>query len=419
MRLPIERSYCDWESPMNKAVAYLLIAALLCPQIALASEDVDAVKTKDMQLLKTKIGANKVLNVAFQDTDIEKVLKFFSEEYKLNIVSAQEVKGKVTFSFKDIHPIEAFNSMLAWQGFDWYEHHGSIHILAESPIHIIKLNYVSAQEVFDTFSKMLPQYGLMTINPFSNSVVLRLPGRSGPKFIRAIKELDQVPMQVLVEAKIMETGIDSSNRFGVDLKYTRNADSTAEIAGNALPATDQRPGLYVQVVTPELQAQLDALSSRSNIEILAFPKILVMNNKEAKIITGERLGYKVTTVTGSTAQETISFLEVGTKLLFRPNIASNGDIVIYIKPEVSEGAIVGGIPNETTTETSTQVVVRDGQTLLIGGLIRNKKVTSVTGVPILSSIPLIDIFFKKETTEIVKRELTVLLTPHLVTLDRH
>lgn len=114
--------------------------------------------------------------------------------------------------------------------------------------------------------------------------------------------------------------------------------------------------------------------------------------------------------------EGVDFLDVGTKLTFTPHISENGDITMAINPEVSEGNVNDtGIPSEDKTQAETTVLVRDGQTVLIGGLIREKKTQETTGVPLLSDVPWLGDFFKKTSTVTVKKETIVLITPRLVT----
>ena len=165
----------------------------------------------------------------------------------------------------------------------------------------------------------------------------------------------------------------------------------------------------------ELQAEFESLQTKTGLDILAQPRIMAANHKPASIITGERLGYKVQTINGSSISESIEFLEVGTKLNFTPPITNKGHILMKIHPVVSEGSIVDDLPKENTTETTTEVMVKDGQTIIIGGLIRQKDVITNAGIPILVDLPFVGFLFGKQTTTTQKRELIVLITPHILT----
>ena len=131
-------------------------------------------------------------------------------------------------------------------------------------------------------------------------------------------------------------------------------------------------------------------------------------------ITGQKLGYSTIVQTDLAAIEEIKFLDSGIKLDITPHISEDGYIIMDIKPEVSEGQVVDNIPNEVTTQTETQIMVQDGQSIVIAGLIKNSEVESVQGVPVLSDIPLISFLFEKKTIEHVKREVIIIITPKII-----
>ena len=100
-----------------------------------------------------------------------------------------------------------------------------------------------------------------------------------------------------------------------------------------------------------------------------------------------------------------------------PHITNDGEILMEIVPEISEGRIENDLPRESTIKTQTQVMVKNGQTLVIGGLIQNKKTDSVSGVPVLSDIPVLDLIFQKTAKQDEKSEVVVLITPRLIDIE--
>ncbi|MFT5171065.1 MAG: type II secretory pathway component GspD/PulD (secretin), partial [Candidatus Marinamargulisbacteria bacterium] len=340
-------------------------------------------KKNAVERLTNIIGNHAELNVAFSNSNIMDVIRFFTEEYGLNIITAPSVAGTVTFSFKGIHPAKAFDSLLTTHGLAWNFHDGIIHIESGFPYHVVRLDYARPLDIQQSLNKMITQKGLVSINELNSSIILNLPENELRRILKVIKTLDVPPLQVLVTAKILEVQADNNLNLGVDLSYG-SGNSTGSTAGFSETAGT---GLFAKIMSAELEAEFEALQAKSSIDILAQPKILAANNREASIITGERLGYKVRTTTGTTVSETIEFLEVGTKLTFTPHISTDGKILMKIKPEVSEGSIVDELPKENTTETVTEVLVSDGQTIIIGGLMRNKLVKTTAGIPILSELP--------------------------------
>jgi type II secretory pathway component GspD/PulD (secretin) len=113
--------------------------------------------------------------------------------------------------------------------------------------------------------------------------------------------------------------------------------------------------------------------------------------------------------------QNVDFLEVGTKLKFTPHINEDGYIVMDVAPSVSEGQVKNDLPQKDTTETTNKVLVKDGQSILIGGLTKKYERETEIGIPILSSLPFIGNLFRRTELQSEKRELMVIITPHIVT----
>ncbi|MGQ0552559.1 MAG: hypothetical protein ACT4PU_05005 [Planctomycetota bacterium] len=274
-------------------------------------------------------------------------------------------------------------------------------------------------------------------------------------------QLDRRPRQVLVEATIIEVVLDETNRFGVDftllggsglaefesLLATGSAYSASTLAVPGQPlgvppvgsSTSGAPflqpentlsigqngftdgpgsdGLRLGFVGDKLAAFIEALQSTVDTNVLANTKVLALNKMRGELIIGGRLGYfGGTTVSDGISQQTVEFLEVGTQLRFRPYIGNDGFVRLEIHPQRSGGVVdpVTGLPSETTSEVTTNVMVRDGQTVAIGGLIESKDVTTIKRIPILGTLPWIGWLFSSEKSEVKRTEIIVLLTPRIL-----
>lgn len=383
--------------------------------------------------LRQVIGVERQLSVRFIDGTIKDILTFFTDEFGLNIIYNQsdlDLQQTLSFSFKDVHPVDAFNSILSESELDWSFSNNVIHVSNYNRIQIIKLNYVNGVKVMESIGPLIPPTGKLSIDELNNAIILNVPDKYQATILDAIKMLDQPPLQVLVEATIMElqnsddliigtnlfTHLTSAPNVSVQTSGFTNGTATQLPTTTTLPTSGSTlpSGLSVAVLSQDFRLLFEALETKSDIEVLGTPKILATNYQEASIITGERLGFKLTSVTGTTVQETVQFLEVGTKLMFTPVISNNDEILMKIKPEVSDGRIVDGVPQENTTEAETEIFVNDGQTIVIGGLVRNKAVTTHSGVPVLGRLPLIGRLFSKQIVSNQKRELVVLLKPTIV-----
>ncbi len=285
------------------------------------------------------------------------------------------------------------------------------------------LNYVSAKEMSDTIKQILAQGEGVSYNIETNSLVVRASAKNIDRISKIIQKLDKPPLQVNVEAKILELKSgngDTSNpsSMGFSWKYVRNSNPNdfAQFFATTSPTLGAiSQGLYAQILSGNVSAYLQALEKKIGYDFIAAPWISTLNHKEAEILIGGKLGYQnlYTTTTG-TLQE-VQYIDVGTKLKFIPHITDDGYIKMEIYPSLSDGFLVNGIPQTTVTETKNQVLVKDGQTIVIGGLTKTYKNETVVGVPLLSGIPFIGTFFRKKDIISEKRDLMVLITPHIVT----
>ncbi len=162
-----------------------------------------------------------------------------------------------------------------------------------------------------------------------------------------------------------------------------------------------------------LTSFVSALQTIGKVEVLATPRLLVLNKQLAELQLGDRLGYSTISQSIVSTTQQISFMNVGTLLRVRPFISSDGMVRMEVHPERSTGAIVDSIPQASTSEVTTNVMVPDGATLVIGGLMDKQVELTQNGIPWFSTLPVVGAFFRQRTTNVVKKELIVLLTTHI------
>jgi len=263
---------------------------------------------------------------------------------------------------------------------------------------------------------------------------------------KLLAELDIRPRQVLVEATILSATLTEGMKFGVDLNFMAGAhldgsSSTSQIgstsslettftspiqqiaggiAGSMLEtsgfATVGGSGLRVGVSSGDVSAFITALETVTDTTILANPKILAVNKQLGQVYIGTKIGYQSqTTQTQTSTTQNVEFLDTGTKLSFRPYIGDDGYIRMDIQPKDSSGTLKSNnIPDEYSAELATNVMVKDGQTIVIGGLFRDVVVTSRSQIPLLGDLPLIGGLFRSTTDSTQRQEVIVMLTPHII-----
>lgn len=261
---------------------------------------------------------------------------------------------------------------------------------------------------------------------------------------KLLKELDIRPRQVLVEATILSANLTEQMSLGVDLNLMGGVSITgtdassadayntaitaqtpiAQIAGgiDGTPlessgfATAGGDGLRIGVTSGKLSAFITALEQVTDTTVLANPKILAVNKQLGQVYIGTKIGYESqTTQTDTSTTQEVEFLDTGTKLSFRPYIGDNGYIRMDIHPKDSSGTLkANDIPDESSTELATNIIVKDGQTIVIGGLFRDVVVSSRSQIPLLGDLPLIGAAFRGTTDTMTRQEVIVLLTPHII-----
>ena len=272
---------------------------------------------------------------------------------------------------------------------------------------------------------------------------------------RLVRQLDTRPAQVLVEATILQTKLTEANAFGVDFSVVGNLDFADFVPSggplsifNALrspgggdgqggvgaqegvgvvstPGNTGAPGgtLRIGIVQGDFSMFIRMLDEVADTTVLSNPKILALNRQPARVLVGRRLGYLSTTATETSTTQTVQFLDTGTQLSFRPFISNDGMIRMELRPSVSQGFIRQSvdsnnipisIPDEETQELTTNVVVRDGSTIVLGGLFKETTSLARRQVPVLGDIPIIGAPFRGHDDSIDRVEIIFLITPTIV-----
>jgi type II secretory pathway component GspD/PulD (secretin) len=232
------------------------------------------------------------------------------------------------------------------------------------------------------------------------------------------------PREVLIEARILEVALDEGFEFGVSLEVDDISvgDTASELVSNFLRASD---AFEVTTLDPgsEVTSVIRALQTFGRLHVIATPRVLALNQHEAKIEILEKIPYVDSTattsggatgVTTSTVQE-VEFEEVGIRLHVTPVLGSTDEVTLKIRQEVSEVVdFFLDVPVTDTRLIDTRFVVRDRQTIVIGGLMKERTKQNEDGVPLLMQIPLLGWLFSGRDTTREKVELLVFITPRIV-----
>ena len=297
---------------------------------------------------------------------------------------------------------------------------------------VFQLSYGKAKDISDKITEMLtPTTGKMKFDERSNKIMVSDTAIKVDEITKMVQAFDQKDQEVLIEAKILQIVLDDETKLGVDWEAIVQDYKRLDLASDfdVLGSTDKRGKLSVGTLSSDdFTVLIESLETVGVTNILSSPRIAAMNEKEAKILVGSTEPYVTTTTTTpasgpTTTAESVNFIEVGVKLFVTPTIHQDRFITMKIKPEVS--TVVSNlttsqnntIPVVETSQAETTVMVKDGMTIVIGGLIKEEKVNTTKKVPFLGDIPVLGYAFKNKSDSVKKTEIAIFLTPHIMTGD--
>jgi len=401
-----------------------------------------------------------------QGADLRGVLQLLSSQGKRNIIATKDIQGSVTADLYGVTFSQALKAVLAASGFDYIDEDGFIYVYTpeqkaallkkkiKSISKVFHLSYISAADAQALVAPALSEAGSIAVSPASgigvtpdkteaggnsfpnrDALVIRDVPEALARVGELLAELDVKPDQVLIETTIISADLREGNKLGVNFNFLggvdfNNTGSTwnttgkpAFTPGNAVNRsgvnfrTDFAPvsnGVTLGIFGSDMAFFISALETVTDVTVIANPKLMVINKQRGEVLVGKRDGYLTTTLTETSATQTVEFLETGTKLVVRPYVARDKYIRMEIHPEDSDGSVENGLPSQTTTEVTTNILVKDGHTIVIGGLFRENTSATKNQVPVLGNIPYLGTLFKTHDDSTDRNEVIILITPHII-----
>ncbi len=307
---------------------------------------------------------------------------------------------------------------------------------------VFHLDYTKAEEIEPKLKSFMEgTSGKIEVDSRSNRIIVfDIPSRID-RIRDIIKAFDVKARQVLIDAKIVEVQLSDANRKGINWRDIINKIGSVDTINLAAPLTVSPPTgasalstVTIGSSTNDLQMVLSLLETVGKTNLLSSPRLTVMNNEEAKLAVATREPFVSQTVVQSTnstnTADNVQFVDVGVTLKVQPRISHDQFVEMKIKPEVSsssrslelQGVAQGSntaftrtvIPVVTTQGLETTVLIKSGNTLIVGGLIQDHQSKQSSRVPILGDLPLLGRAFQSNTDDFTKTELVVFLTPQII-----
>ena len=407
----------------NKIISTLLITLLISyiPILLLAQEDITSTR-------------NSTISINLKDVSINNMLNVLSEKTGMKFVVDPAIKNrKITVKLNNILSNKAVSAIMEsnglgykkLEGIDVYMVNDYNKIMAQTAIiKRISCQFASAEKLQNIISQIVTKgFGVVLSDSRTNSLIIKENPENMKKVENLISELDKPTPQVYIEAAIAEVSLNKDKEAGLewlwkDPNIASNTDRVGtrfdlrpSTTGSSMPMGS---GLGIGIVNIHIDAVLHALQTDYDLNILSRPYLVTLDNQEAEIEVGDQIPYKSLNQYGITSYE---FKSASVKLVIKPHINNDSTMTIELRPnaDFQNGQTPDGIPIIATRRAHTIVKVKNGKTIVIGGLMREQKVESISKVPILGSIPLLGFLFRKSVHSSVKTELVIFITPRIVT----
>ena len=424
------------------------------------------------------VGAKKYggrrISLDLQDADLVNVLRLFGELANLNMILAPDVKGKVTVRLVNIPWDQAMEIILKMNGLGYTIEDNIIRIASMGALakeadeevrakeakkkaedlvtRIIPINYSTASAIEPTIKKSLSTRGETVVDARTNTLIVKDIIRNVDEVVALIKQLDKPTPQIMIEARIVEASLTFNRSLGVQWGGNYNASPAfGNATGLKFPNTIGVTGgpsmggvasgngnYFVNMPAPvgpgiggamgfqfgslnkalNLDIVLSAMESTGEGKVISTPRVSALDNKEAKIEQGISIPYATSQAGGAT---NVQFVDAKLSLTVTPH--ATPDNRVFMKIQATKNAPdnsvlgAGGQPSIRKNEATTEILLTDGETAVIGGILILDRGKTITKVPFFGDIPLLGWMFRTTTTTEDKRELLIFVTPRIVKQD--
>ena len=432
-----------WQEVMKEAEAEIVREAEVPPEVPVLTET-------------GKVYAGQKISLDFQDADIRHVFRILHEISGKNFVIGDDVRGKVTLKLDNVPWDQVLDLILKMNKLGCVEEGNVVRIARLSTLEAenkalqaraeaehsakeleppvtayISINYADASSIKTHLDEIKTDRGKVTIDTRTNMIIMKDIQTVIDDATEVVKRLDVVTPQVMIQARIVEANTDFSRELGIQWGGTYRGthhQSTYGFAGAVgnnwavnLPPAGPTSGIgfYFERLTGSnplrLDANLQAMESQGKLNIISSPRILTLDNKMAKIKQGLDYPYNKLDESGNTVTE---YKKVDLLLEVTPHVTPDNRVSMKISATKNDlGTVISGQQSFTTKEAQTELLVNDGDTIVIGGITKTTERSSKKGVPWLSKVPVLGWLFRSESKASEKQELLIFVTPTIVKLE--
>jgi len=394
------------------------------------------------------------LSLNFQDIEVRSVLQLIADFTELNLVASDAVQGSITLRLQNVPWDQALDLVLRTKGLDKrlvgnvlmvdlaegiaarerqeLESRKQISELAPLYRELIQVNYAKADKIAELFKSAAStngnrdERGSVTVDERTNSIIAYQTQDKLDELRRIVAQLDIPVKQVMIEARIVEATEDFSKQLGAKwggkFDYGHKAGTprgSVTAPGGSfvdLGVSSATSGIGFSYLNSKfnLNLELSAMESTGNGEVISQPKVMTANQQTAKIMKGVEVPYQEAASSGATST---SFKEAVMSLEVTPQITPDNRVIMEVKvnkDSVSTTSGAGGQPAIDKNEVTANILVADGETVVIGGIFENKQDKVAEKVPFLGDVPFVGRLFRRDLVLESKKELLVFITPRIL-----
>jgi type IV pilus assembly protein PilQ len=402
-----------------------------------------------------KAYSGQKISLDFKDADIKNVFRLLAEVSGLNLVVTADVNRRVTLRLVEVPWDQAMDLIISTNGLDKEQVGNVVRISTAGTLKSEKdaliaakkskedlepllttyfnVNYAKAKDLEPKIRAMMSKRpdSALVVDDRSNTIMVRDIQKSMEDVNALVSKLDLRTPQVLIESNLIETTPTFSRALGIEMDALFNQGriraSDRFVAGPPFAGSPQPAPFLNQLIIPStgfrfgyfgnnVNGILSAAESEGNIKIISRPSVVTLNNVQSTIESANILRIRTTAATVGEAGN-LREIRAGITLKVTPQVSADGFVLLNIEAKSSTldfGNSVDGIPAEISREAKANVLVRDGETVVIGGIMKDSSSNSDSGVPYLKDIPVLGWLFKKSSWRKDFEELVVFITPRIM-----
>jgi type II secretory pathway component GspD/PulD (secretin) len=377
---------------------------------------------------RPNIGGDELLAVEFRDAALSQVVHFLADSAGINLYLGADLDARVDVSFKSITLNDALHALLERNGrrlvesppgVFWVERNDGSQVATAS----FRAHSIDLASALENLRALVAQTTTIVLEPTQNLIVVRGAQSDIDNVRRYLAEADQSQKQVLIEVRILEVLLGDSFELGLTHDVAGSANGHLFSLMQDLSATSNAFEMTFDSEDGDVASTIQALRRLTGTDLVSSPRVLALTGAEASIEVIREVPFINVTSTqtasgagqGTNVVQEVQFKEAGVKLKVTPTIQNDGSVRIVISQELSEVVdVFNQIPVLDRRVINSSFLVNDRSTVVLGGLMQNKRTQVDRGVPGLMEIPWLGRLFRSDDDDLDKRELIVFLTPRIV-----